>query len=145
MPRTPIKLTIAKEFRLKYGAEMPTAKLARLMYEECPEAFNNIEHARTTLRMIEGKIGKHSRKYVADKSLFIKEARTSAPYSLPKSDEESFELFQIKGHKKGFIINDVHLPYHSVSALTAAIDFAKKEKPDFISVSYTHLTLPTSP
>jgi predicted phosphodiesterase len=135
MPPRPTKLSIAKEFRLKYGAEMPTAKLARIMYEECPECFTNIEHARTTLRMIEGKLGEKKRIQVKDKSLYIKEDRTFSPYALPKSDEESFELYQIKGHKKGFIINDVHLPYHSVSALTAAIDFAKKENPDFIFIN----------
>ena len=61
MPPRPTKLSIAKEFRLKYGAEMPTAKLARIMYEECPECFTNIENARTTLRMIEGKLGEKKR------------------------------------------------------------------------------------
>lgn len=135
MPKPPIKLNIAKEFRLKYGPDMPTAKLARIMYEEHPEAFSTIEHARSNLRIIEGKSGERIKKVTADKSLFIEKNRTTSPYSLPKSDEESFELFQIKGHKKGFIINDVHLPYHSVSALTAAIDFAKKEKPDFIFIN----------
>jgi len=132
MPLRPTKLSIAKEFRLKYGMEMPTAKLARIMYEECPAAFTNIEHARTTLRTIEGKSGESAAKSVKDKSFFTNKNRPTQPYILPKSDEESFELFHIKGHKKGFIINDVHLPYHSIPALTAAIDFARKEKPDFI-------------
>ena len=135
MQAKPTKLNIAREYRLKYGPDMPTAKLARIMYEQHPEAFSTIEHARTNLRIVEGKSGARLKKLTADKSLFIEKNRTTSPYSLPKSDEESFELFQIKGHKKGFIINDVHLPYHSVSALTAAIDFAKKEKPDFIFIN----------
>ena len=71
MPKPPIKLNIAKEFRLKYGSDMPTAKLARIMYEECPEAFTSIEHARTTLRIVEGKSGARLKKVTADKSLFI--------------------------------------------------------------------------
>lgn len=132
MGRIPIKTEIAKGFRLKYGIEMPTAKLARIMYNEHPECFTTVESARTLLRRIEGKSGEKERKNITDKSLFISENRYSKPYSLPKSDEESFEPFIIKGHKKGFIINDIHLPYHSVSALTAAINFARKEKPDFI-------------
>jgi len=135
MQAKPTKLNIAREFRLKYGADIPTAKLARIMYEKHPECFTNVESARSCIRLVEGKSGANNKAKMKDKSLFTEKNRTTTPYILPKSDEESFELFYIKGHKKGFIINDVHLPYHSVSALTAAIDFAKKESPDFIFIN----------
>ena len=57
------------------------------------------------------------------------------PFKLPESDAEDYEIYQIKGHKRGLILNDIHLPYHDVDALTAAISFAKKEKPDFVFIN----------
>jgi predicted MPP superfamily phosphohydrolase len=54
------------------------------------------------------------------------------PYKFPDSDEANFTPYKIKGHKRILILSDIHVPYHSIEALTAAFDFAKKEKPDAI-------------
>ena len=46
---------IAREYRNKYGMEMPTLKLARIMYNENKIVFKDLERARDALRGIEGK------------------------------------------------------------------------------------------
>lgn len=132
------KVGIAREYRLRYGAETPTAKVARIMYSENKEIFKDFEDARINVGRAEGKrlaAGKSKESIIKTSKklgIEIKEERPKNPYNIPESDEESFIPFLIKGHKKGLIINDIHIPYHSIDALTAAISFAKKEKPDFI-------------
>jgi hypothetical protein len=81
------KIGIAKEYREKYGMQMPTLTLARIMYKENKEAFNSIDHARNVLRTIEGKSGAHNRKYIKDKSLYMTEERPRNPWKLPESEE----------------------------------------------------------
>lgn len=126
------KSAIAREYRRKYP-DMPTAKLARIMYSKEKLIFNSAEDARDALRYIEGKRGtkKHRQyaKHIAP-DLIMAEARTTNPYKLPDSDETSYEPYILKGHKKIAIFSDIHAPYHSIEAITAALMHAKKEKVD---------------
>jgi predicted phosphodiesterase len=123
---------IAREYRAK-NEDMPTLKLARIMYSENKLSFSNLEHARTTLRYIEGKKGKSKAmltKKVLKSNFYKTEERPRNPYNLPKSDETAFEPFVFKGHKRILILSDIHVPYHSIDAITAALQYAKKSKPD---------------
>ena len=131
MPSNNGNSLIAKNYRTKYP-DMPTKKLARIMYAENNLAFPNEEGARSTLRYIEGKNGTtHRAKKTIQNGEFLKvEARPYNPYNLPKSDETAFEPYIFKGHKKVLILSDIHVPYHSIDAITAALQYAKKSKPD---------------
>jgi predicted phosphodiesterase len=104
--------------------EMPTLKLARIMYKDNNLMFKNVEDARSSLRQIEGK---HSKSSTVTHPA---PERPKNPYNLPSSDETIFTPYEIKGHKKIAIFSDIHVPYHSISCITAALDFCKKEKPD---------------
>jgi len=117
----------AREYRLKYGPEKPSLSLARIMFKAEKPLFNSIEHARTALRKIEGKSGKDNR---TDTSLFINDDRPRNPYKLPATDESDYKPYVFKGHKRVAILSDIHVPYHNIAALTTAIKFCKKEKPD---------------
>lgn len=120
---------LAKKYR-SANPEMPSLKLARIMYAENNLFFSNVEHARTALRYIEGKAGNENRKDMK-KTEFVKtDPRPYNPYSLPVSDESSYEPFVISGHKRVAIFSDIHVPYHSIECITSAIDFCKKENPD---------------
>lgn len=127
------KASIARGYRTKHGKEKPTLALARIMYDENKESFTNLEDARYTLRAIEGKAGNSNYKVLPQHK--VEKARSYAPYNIPASDEDLFEPFVLKGHKKGLIINDVHLPFHSEKSIVAMFDFAVKEKPDFIFIN----------
>lgn len=122
----------AREYRKKYGPEMPTLKLARIMYKENKPLFNSVDAARSALRYIEGKHGSDNRKDLGDKTFFIATERSRNPYKLPDSEETVWEPYVLKGFKRVAIFSDIHVPYHSIEAITAALDFCKKEKPDLL-------------
>ena len=125
------KVGIARKYRGEHGAEMPTAKLARIMYEENTLLFANTEEARSTLRYIEGKTGTTNRKKVMGDPLVMEGERPKNPYNLPESDETTYEPFHLN-YKRIILFNDIHFPYHSVQALTSALDYTKKENPDCV-------------
>lgn len=124
------KADIARKYRDEHGMELPTLKLARIMYEENKLMFKDVEDARERLRYIEGKTGNKKAKFTKGAKYFREEARPKNPYNLPESDEIPFEPYVIKGHKRVAIFSDIHVPYHSMSAITTALDFCKKDKPD---------------
>lgn len=121
------KADVARQYRDKYP-DWPTLKLARVMRKKEPLMFSSDENARDVLRGIEGKHGSGNRL----KKTHPAPPRPYNPYKLPESDETSFEPFVLKGHKRVLGLFDIHAPYHSREALTAALDFAKKEKPDAV-------------
>ena len=125
------KGNIVREYRLKYGMDMPTLTLAKLIYNENKELFISVDNARTLLRYYEGKHGSRNKKHVKDKSLFMEGERSKNPWKLPESDETKYEPFIIKA-KKLAVLSDIHIPYHSITALSAALDFIQSEKPDSI-------------
>lgn len=118
---------ICTKYREKYGWEMPTLKLARIVYKENNFKFKDVEDARYTLRGLEGKA---KYKKIIEASNHLAD-RPYNPYNLPKSDEAVYEPFKIKA-KRLLILSDIHIPYHSISALSCTFDYAKKEKPDAI-------------
>jgi predicted phosphodiesterase len=119
------KAQLCADYREKYGWDMPTLKLARLIYSENPLLFSGIETIRRTLRAIEGK--------GANRTIVRKEMpeRTKNPYKLPESDEAIYQPYDLKA-KRLLVLSDIHIPYHSIEALTCAFDYAKGEKPDAI-------------
>jgi predicted phosphodiesterase len=127
-----IKSDTAKEYRLKYGMQMPTLALARIMYNENKELFINVDNARSALRYIEGKRGKKEfSKNIQQSPFFMQNERPRNPYNLPDSDETKYEPYYIKA-KKLAVLSDVHIPYHSIDAITATFDKISNEKPDAI-------------
>lgn len=123
------KTLLAKKYRIEYGDEMPTLKLARIMNEKEPLTFKGIEDARSALRYIEGKSGIRSHR--ESNSAFIKEeSRPYNPYNLPKSEEADYSQYVIKGHKRLGVLSDIHVPYHNIDALTTAITYLKKQNID---------------
>ena len=115
---------------VKRFPKYPRLKLARIIYNENKLKFKDVESVRSNLRYIAGKRGAADIKSLLDKSMIETDNRPFNPYSLPQSDETKFEPFIFSGHKRIAILSDIHVPYHSISSLTAAIEFCKKEKPD---------------
>jgi predicted phosphodiesterase len=113
------------DYREKFGWEMPTLKLARIVFADNPLLFTNAEAARLVLRGIEGK-GKNRvkvRKQIPE--------RPKNPYNLPESDEAIYEPYKLDA-KRLLVLSDIHIPYHNIDSLTCTFDYAKKEKPDAI-------------
>ena len=118
------KSDVLKEYRRK-NMDMPTRKLARIIYKENPLLFKDVEYIRIKLAQLEKPNDVHfSEEFRRD------EPRPHNPYVLPESSEAVYEPYIIKGFKKVGILSDIHLPYHNIGALTCAIEFLKKEKID---------------
>jgi predicted phosphodiesterase len=110
---------------------MPSRKLARIMYDENNLLFKDTEDARYRLRYIEGKTGNQRKgEKIKQSEYYMTESRPLNPYNLPVSDEIDYKPFVISGYKRVGILSDIHLPYHSIEALTAAIAYLKKIKVD---------------
>lgn len=120
------KAALARKYRDQYGMEMPTRKLARIMYKENSLLFKDDEDARYFLRSIEGKA-----KTTGVKQTHKTENRPLNPYNLPKSDEAVWEPITLN-HKQVLVLSDIHIPYHSIESLTAAFNYAKRLKPDAV-------------
>jgi hypothetical protein len=79
--------------------ETPSLTLAKKLFAEYPEIYNDIEHARTNVRMIRGKIGVKNKKELADKSLVEEKPRPLNPFALPKSYAKKRRHVEVKGTK----------------------------------------------
>ena len=78
MPAKNGNADIARQYRTKYP-DMPTLKLARIMYKENNLAFQDVEAARGTLRYIEGKCGDRRKAQVKNEDFIKTEARPYNP------------------------------------------------------------------
>lgn len=119
------KVALCNQYRKQYGWDMPTLKLSRIVYKENPLLFRDVEAARLVLRGIEGK----SLNRVKVRKVVPERPRN--PYNLPQSDEAIYQPYELKA-KRLLVLSDIHIPYHSIDALTCAFDYAKNEKPDAI-------------
>ena len=116
------KTKVAREARGQHGWEMPTSKLARLLYKDNPLLFNSIDDARDTLRAIEGKHKGGNQK--RESYTKVVPDRPMNPYKLPESDARDFVPYEIESTRL-LILSDVHLPYQDNAAITAIFDAVK--------------------
>lgn len=112
--------TIAEELCSRF-LKTPSLTLAKKLFAEYPEVYNDTEHARTTIRTIRGKIGAKNKKELADKSLIDAKPRPLNPFALPKSYAKKRRHVEVKG-TKFLILCDVHIPYQDNEALSVAIN-----------------------
>ena len=118
------KTAIARKYREEYGIEMPTLKLARIMYGKENLTFKNVEECRTFLRAIEGKAwGRRP-----PNTLKV-ETRPKNPYNLPESYQEKREPLQLPLTCNNILlISDLHIPYHDIDAITIALEYGVREQ-----------------
>lgn len=130
------KADIVRQYRLKYP-DMPSLKLARIIYKENNLLYRDVENIRNALRYVEGKSGKKSkRNYIKNSSFYMKESRPKNPYNLPESHQEKREPFILpKGCDNILLISDIHIPYHDIEAVTLALEYGQKEKVNTIFIN----------
>lgn len=115
-----LKTKMALEYREKYGASMPTLKLARIMYAAESLTFTSVDDARAVLRYIEGKTS-NGQGYRRTKKT---DDRPRNPYKLPPSDIKDYLPFTIP-ESRLLILSDVHIPYHDIDAISAVMEYAE--------------------
>ena len=129
------KSDIAREFRKEFP-DMPTLKLARIMYADNKLIFKDVEDSRHALRYIEGKIGAKQKHKFKHTEFHMAESRSKNPYNLPKSYEEQREPYILPVCCDNILlISDLHIPYHNIPAITIALNYGKKEKVNTIFIN----------
>lgn len=129
------KAEISRTYRALHP-NMPTLKLARILYNENTLLFKNVEDARERLRYIEGKSGDKKRKKVMSTPFFKAEERPRNPYNLPESHQEKRDAFKLPlGCNNILLISDLHIPYHDIDAITLALDYGVQQKVNTIFIN----------
>lgn len=115
---------IVKEY-LEQFKDSPSLSLARTIYKENKSVFTSVEQVRSIIRYYRGAMGEINKKGLTDRQ-FIREFKKDLfnPFNLPESDEKEYEPYIIpKAQNNILILSDVHLPYHSIEACSAAINY----------------------
>lgn len=127
---------LAIEYRTKYGPEMPSLKLARIMYAENNLLFSTLDSARSALRRIEGKNGNESRARYKHNELFMSKDRPKNPYNLPETYQDTREpLILPLICNNILLLSDLHIPYHDINAITIALDYGVTNKVNTIFIN----------
>jgi predicted phosphodiesterase len=125
------KADIARKYRNEYGMEMPTLKLARIMYAKENLTFRDVEDCRDVLRGIEGK--KKTSRYNETHKF---PERSKNPYNLPESYQEKREPLRLpKACNNILLISDLHIPYHDIDAVTIALEYGIKHEINTIVIN----------
>jgi predicted phosphodiesterase len=125
------KTEIARKYRQEYGIEMPTLKLARIMYGKEKLTFKDVEQCRTFLRAIEGKAWGSK-----VKNALKVETRPKNPYNLPESYQEKREPLRLPLTCNNILlISDLHIPYHDIDAVTIALEYGVREQVNTIVIN----------
>jgi predicted phosphodiesterase len=122
MAKKSISSEIAKQYLERYPF-LENLTLARIMYNENKDVWSSLESARGIIRRFKGASGEHNRKFLSDRRFIRDVAPIPNPYGLPESDEREFAPFYIEDVTKLLIMADIHLPYHSLSALTTTFKY----------------------
>lgn len=124
------KTDVARKYRDEYGMEMPTLKLARIMYKKENLLFKDVEDARASLRRIEGKT--KGPKYKVTHSF---PERPKNPYNLPESHQEKREPLVLPTQCNNILLmSDLHIPYHDIDAVTIALKYGVENKVNTIVI-----------
>lgn len=114
---------------LKEFPDAPTRMLAGMLVKKHPKLFGNYDSARSTIRYRRGAIGKRNR---SDRGL----ATPITPrIELPASDERDFRPFVMDGCQRVLVLPDIHVPYHTRSAIEIAIAEGRRRNIDGILLS----------
>ena len=120
----------AKKY-LERFTDTPTLSLARKMYAENKLLFTNLEHARTTLRRLRGSSGKLNLSEMSDKR-FVGTTPKAIPISLSEPNEEYHLPL---ANNNILLISDLHIPYHDVKAIEAAVKYGKEQKVNTVFIN----------
>lgn len=124
------KSELARQYRDKYGMDVPTLTLAKRMYKDHPLLFTSVDAARTRLRYIEGKTGGSEHRKVAERSKYFRpEDRPRNPFSLPEPESEELVPYKLPSSFNNFILaGDFHIPNHRLEPINRMLQYAKKHK-----------------
>lgn len=103
--------------------------LAKKLRADYPECFSSVETARTCVRLIRGAHGQRDKKQATQPRA---KGKAGTRPQMPPSLAEPWVPFDLGNGIKVGSISDVHIPYHHVKALDAAVKDLKKRNLDVV-------------
>lgn len=130
------KHEIIREYLLKFPKHADLT-MAKKIYADHPLLWTNTETIRTAIRGIKGKkISSIGHGEYKDKSLYEKPTFNYNPYKLPDTEEKIREPYILpKADNNILLISDLHIPYHNISAITAALKYGEEAKVNTIIIN----------
>lgn len=134
-PKDIARVYVRDHFEDLQEGRISKKKLAKMIIEDHPGLYANLESARRMIREITGQGGRAPA--VGDEDLVFKSnIEHGRKYlSLPQTHADPVPDFIFPDYKKTFVFSDVHIPYHNEQALLLAIEYAKKEEVDSILIN----------
>lgn len=130
-----MKQKVAAEYLLKFR-DTPSMRIARVLYKDHPLLFTTVDSARSTVRLLRGKMGDEHRRENRHISEFVEtKVRSTDAYqlpALPKSHAEPWEPFVIHGAQRILVLSDIHFPFHDELALETAIAHGSRIDPTIV-------------
>jgi len=117
--------TIIQDFIKKYP-DHGNLTIAKAIYAKHPSLFGDVEKCRYAVRYRRGATGDDGRKKQKMTSIMTP-TRTPVPKSMAKV-RKPYDLPQ----GRTAILSDIHIPYHDLTSLNAALDYLDEFKPDNI-------------
>jgi predicted phosphodiesterase len=113
----------------------PSLTLAKKVLADNPSMFTTVEAARTAIRYFRGATGSKSRKHAHTKLARPFDESLFNPFGIPDSDEVEFIPFVLpETCSRILYLSDIHVPYHNIQALTAAIQFGIDKRADTVFI-----------
>lgn len=129
-------MTTIKSLAKELVEKCPNAtnlSLARRLYSENPELIKSLESARSAIRTVRGANGKAKEKQATP--ALKRKSVPHNPLALPEPESYDWSEFRLTGSKRVGILNDIHIPYHDLGALTAALQYLKEQEIDCLLIN----------
>lgn len=133
--KNPLGASVIAELLSEYP-ELPTHQISRMAYSKNPELWKNLEATRCQVRYMRGALGESSRKHGPNYEPSKHDPRTNGKAApvvqarQPQSRETfpgGWSIYSIRGAQRVLILSDIHVPFHDMDAMEAAVSFGKKE------------------
>lgn len=113
----------------------PSLTLAKKIMKDDPEMFTTVDAARSAIRYFRGATGTKSRKNADPKLARPFNEALFNPFGLPDSDEVEFLPYVLPDTCERILyLSDIHIPYHNIEALTAAIQYGLDNRVDTVFI-----------
>lgn len=113
--------------------DYPTLTIAKMLMSDYPSIYDNLESYRSIVRHHRNETVRRSDKKEKYERTPEQKVAARTKFKLPESDyQKKGDYILPVASNRGLIWNDIHIPYHDMEALEAAITFGIEFKPNFI-------------
>lgn len=118
--------------------DMPSLTMAKLLYHKYKHHFSSVEVVRNIVRYTRGEKVTGQKREFYDKPVNIRTSQQKSKSNqglsfLNKSEYQSPITWRLpKAIKKVLLLSDIHVPFHDLEAIIAAVKHGQKEKVDAV-------------